>query len=610
MKETRFIGQNKEKWKEAEQGLAQTEKDPEKLSSLFVQVVDDLSFSRTYYPYRSVRVYLNKIARLYFGIIYENQKEKTNRFAYFWKEELPQIIIFSRKELLVSLVVFLLAFSIGIFSSVQDPEFARQILGDQYVNMTIANIKNGDPMAVYKSSGEVEMFLQITFNNLMVAFRTYVFGVFMSIGTILILLYNGIMVGCFQYFFIERNLFAESALTIWLHGTLEISSIVLAGGAGLVLGSGLVFPGTYSRLQAFHLSAIRSLKLMLGITPVFVMAAIIESFLTRYTQAPDIVRFMLILLSASFIVGYFIVYPWWKNKRGWAKPLQDKKLDADNDAPLVYTTVKHNGDVIKDAFVLYSKYFTPIARMVVVVSVLVATAKFFAVSEQAAMRYYMEWWQYLGSNLFSFLTTNTWELVLINTIAITLVSYTTLRAVKSDFTNIPASRFLFKEFLLILFTIAIPISLLFLLEGLGVFLFIVGYLFCMMLLYAFFVYNAQPVKALDETFSIIRNNFGQWFGLAIVLILLCLSFFLILLSPVTYLFTEFLSFNVGETDKWIDTVISLTELFIKTAVFLFAIPLVLIAATLFFHSGLEVSRAENLAEKISQFKNRYLKNEL
>jgi len=148
------------------------------------------------------------------------------------------------------------------------------------------------------------------------------------------------------------------------------------------------------------------------------------------------------------------------------------------------------------------------------------------------------------------------------------------------------------------------------LEGLGVFLFIVGYLFCMMLLYAFFVYNAQPVKALDETFSIIRNNFGQWFGLAIVLILLCLSFFLILLSPVTYLFTEFLSFNVGETDKWIDTVISLTELFIKTAVFLFAIPLVLIAATLFFHSGLEVSRAENLAEKISQFKNRYLKNEL
>ncbi|MCU0382924.1 MAG: stage II sporulation protein M [Cyclobacteriaceae bacterium] len=608
MKETRFIGQNKEKWKEAEHVLAQTDKDPEKLSSLFVQVVDDLSFSRTYYPYRSVRVYLNKIARQYFGIIYENQKEKTNRFAYFWKEELPQIIIFSKKELLISLVVFLLAFGIGIFSSVQDPEFPRQILGDQYVNMTIANIKNGDPMAVYKSSGEIEMFLQITLNNLMVAFRTYVFGVFMSIGTILILLYNGIMVGCFQYFFIERNLFAESALTIWLHGTLEISSIVLAGGAGLVLGSGLVFPGTYSRLQAFHLSAIRSLKLMLGITPVFVMAALIESFLTRYTQAPDIVRLALILLSASFIIGYFIVYPWWKNKKGWAKPLQDKKLDADNEAPLVYNTIKHNGDIIKDAFVLYSKYFTPIARTVVIVSVLVTAAKFYTEPDAATMRFYMEWWQYLATDLFSFLKTSSWEYLIINAFAITIVAYTTLHVVKTDFTKVPASRFHFKEWTLVFLTSTILIGLLYLLEGFGVLIFIAGYLLLFMLMYSFFLCNARPGKAIDETFTVVKTNFGQWFGLAIVLILLCLSFFLILLSPLTYLLTEFLNFNVGPDDKWIDNIISLIEIFIKTSVFLFAMPLVLMAASLLLHSGLEVSRAETLADKIIQFKNRYTKN--
>ncbi|NBP71109.1 MAG: stage II sporulation protein M, partial [Cytophagia bacterium] len=65
MKETRFIAQNKEKWQESERLLKESTKDPEKISTLFTQVVDDLSYSRTYYPNRSVRVYLNKIAREY-----------------------------------------------------------------------------------------------------------------------------------------------------------------------------------------------------------------------------------------------------------------------------------------------------------------------------------------------------------------------------------------------------------------------------------------------------------------------------------------------------------------------------------------------------------------
>src|SRR5688572_12058343 len=277
MKETRFIAQNKEKWLESETLLSSPAKDPEKLGSLFTQIVDDLSYSRTYYPNRSVKVYLNKIAREYFSIIYSRQRDKKNTFRMFWTDELPQIIIHCRKELLLSFLFFCLAFGIGVFSSMKDPQFVSSILGDQYVAMTKANIESGDPMAVYKSSNEFNMFLGITFNNLFVAFRTYVFGIFLSIGSLAILLYNGIMVGCFQYFFIERGLFAESALTIWLHGTLEISSIILAGGAGMTLGSGLVFPGTYSRLQAFQVSGTRSLKLMLGISPIFVFAAIIES---------------------------------------------------------------------------------------------------------------------------------------------------------------------------------------------------------------------------------------------------------------------------------------------------------------------------------------------
>jgi uncharacterized membrane protein SpoIIM required for sporulation len=296
MKETRFISQNKEKWNQAETLLESPVKNPEKLSNLFIQVVDDLSYSRTYYPNRSVRVYLNKIARQFFSIIYSHKREKHNLFKLFWLDELPQIILFARRELLISFLVFLVAMIIGVFSAYNDPQFTSTILGDSYVSMTEENIKSGDPMAVYKQSQEFEMFLGITVNNLLVAFRTYVLGIFLGIGTLASLVYNGIMVGCFQYYFVERGLIAESALTIWLHGTLEISSIILAGGAGLTLGSGLIFPGTYSRLQSLQIAGIRSLKLMLGITPVFILAAIIESFLTRYTDAPTLLKLILIIL--------------------------------------------------------------------------------------------------------------------------------------------------------------------------------------------------------------------------------------------------------------------------------------------------------------------------
>ncbi|HUM48121.1 MAG TPA: stage II sporulation protein M, partial [Chitinophagales bacterium] len=295
MRETNFIKQNKEKWAEFEDVLKQEKKDPDKLSNLFVQITDDLSFSRTFYPNRYVRVYLNNLAQRTFLNIYKNKKEKRGRFLHFWKEELPLLVYQSRREFFLSLLIFLLSFSIGIFSSIHDHDFAALILGDNYVNMTTENIKSGDPMKVYKESNGMDMFLGITFNNLRVAFMTYVFGILYAAGTIAILLYNGIMVGTFQYFFIERDLFRESFLTIWMHGTLEISCIIIAGAAGLVLGKGLVFPGTYSRLQSLQLSARRSLKIMMGIAPIIVAAAIIESFFTRFTDAPDLARLCVIL---------------------------------------------------------------------------------------------------------------------------------------------------------------------------------------------------------------------------------------------------------------------------------------------------------------------------
>lgn len=307
MKESRFIEQNKKKWKELE---TQLEKDnPKKLSELFIQITDDLSFSRTFYKNRSVRAYLNDVAQTLFQKIYKGGDNKKGQFIQFWKKDLPLVLFNCKYELLVSFMVFVVAALIGIYSTAKDPNFAADILGSDYVTMTTENIEKGDPMAVYKSHGAFDSFLGITFNNIFVAFRTFISGVLLAIGSLFILIYNGVMVGTFQYFFIERGLFSESALTIWQHGTIEILSIIIAGGAGITMGKGILFPGTLTRYQSFRLSAQRGLKIMIGLIPLFVLAGFIEGFLTRYTELPTWVRVLSILVSLSLMVFYFVVYP-------------------------------------------------------------------------------------------------------------------------------------------------------------------------------------------------------------------------------------------------------------------------------------------------------------
>jgi len=181
--------------------------------------------------------------------------------------------------------------------------------------MTLENIHKGDPMAVYKQMNPSGMFLAITLNNLWVAFRTAIFGVFLSIGSALSILQNGIMVGAFQSFFYQKGLLWESSLTIFLHGTYELFSIVIAGASGFVIGSGIIFPESYSRLDSFKRGVMQGVKLLIGIVPLFITAAFLEGFITRLTASPLAIKISIILFSLLTILFYFFIYPTFITKK-------------------------------------------------------------------------------------------------------------------------------------------------------------------------------------------------------------------------------------------------------------------------------------------------------
>ena len=310
MKEVTFIRRNIDKWKEAEKVVEQaTNLSPDRLADVYTELTADLAFAQTHFPTSRMSIYLNNLASALHNKIYQNKREKWTRIITFWTQEIPQIMYDARRELLVSFIIFTVSVLIGAVSAAGDLDFVRLILGNGYVDMTLDNIANGEPMAVYNGSSEVPMFLGITLNNIMVSFYCFAMGILTSFGTGYMLFNNGVMIGAFQMFFFQHGLLGESMLAIWLHGTLEIWSIIVAGAAGLALGNGWLFPGTYSRLESFKRGAKRGVKIVVGTIPIFIMAGFIESFITRHTELPDILRLGLILISLAFIIFYYIYLP-------------------------------------------------------------------------------------------------------------------------------------------------------------------------------------------------------------------------------------------------------------------------------------------------------------
>jgi len=310
MKEIDFLHKNIKKWEEFELLLEKRgQKDPDRLYNLYIELTDDLAYAKTYFPQGESVVRLNQLAQKVHGLIYQNKPIDKKRFFSFWGQELPLLFYSVRKEFYVAFSVFFISVLMGILSTYYQPEFVKVILGDRYVNMTLENIRNNDPMAVYKNMNEVPMFLGITINNVMVSFYAFVLGIVTSFGTGFILFQNGLMLGTFHTFLAQHGVVLDAFATIWIHGTIEIFSIVVAGTAGFVMGNSFIFPGTYKRGYAFKLAARKGAKLAMGLVPFFIVAGFLEGFVTRHTEIPYWGRLAFIGLSLSGIVYYFFIYP-------------------------------------------------------------------------------------------------------------------------------------------------------------------------------------------------------------------------------------------------------------------------------------------------------------
>jgi uncharacterized membrane protein SpoIIM required for sporulation len=598
MREKRFVERNQKNWARFEEASqSDSNVNPEEFSDLFSKITEDLSYSRTHYPKRSIRVYLNGLAQNIYLKLHRRRGNKLGKFRQFWAHELPLALYEAKSELNLSLLFFLGAMAIGILSAVHDPNFAQVILGSEYVEMTEQNIANGDPMGVYKSGREFDMFFAITLNNIFVAFRTFVLGAFFGVGTLVIMLYNGIMVGTFQYFFIERDLLQESFLTIWMHGALEISSIVIAGAAGLTMGRGLLFPGTLPRRQSFIIGARRAMKIMLGLVPFFILAGFIEGFFTRLTEMPDLIRGSFIFSCFAFVGAYFWWYPSIRFRGRPKNLVSQEELIPDLREKPDLNQLRKTREVFTTTFIIYRKVFFRIIGFAAALAIC-----------YAALFYLMHGSE--GLDLIDFRSVDPFSLYqfhdysvfpvsfFLNTFFIATmlaVSYELFRRFYPEFSG----KFKWSHLVKILVLVSIfELSTLadqVLVAALGI--------IAIPFLTFWLIVSIRQSQSLPNSFSTMlallngtkRHIFVSFISVALIsfLILVLLS------SPFTWFYLEIIQWNIDADSEMKEKVALLTLIFIDYLGLGLVLPLLLFSQLLEYHSALEAKNATSLAGRVS-----------
>ena len=311
MREVAFIKQNKDKWLEVEAVLNERKPiSPDQMADYYVQLLGDLSFAQTYYTKSNTVTYLNFLVTQIYQKIYKTKRIEKNRLKFFFTDYVPMLAYKYRKLIYFSFILFFFFALVGTLSAYYEPRYVRAIMGDMYVNMTLENIENGDPMAVYKQGSNWATAIAITFNNIRVAFYCFLCGITAGTVTFLMALRNAVILGAFMYFCYQMGEIEAALRALWLHGAMEIFSIIIAIAAGFVLTGGILFPKTYSRMLSFKIAFKEGLSLLFGTVPFFIAAGFIEGFITRYYyDMPLWLNLTIILGTLAVITYYFLIYP-------------------------------------------------------------------------------------------------------------------------------------------------------------------------------------------------------------------------------------------------------------------------------------------------------------
>jgi uncharacterized membrane protein SpoIIM required for sporulation len=309
-------GDRRERWQELTQLLdrcargglgALSVAEVKRLCQLYRQATMDLSRARTAGDDPGLVLYLNHLAARAHGQVYRSRPVNLRPALTFLSHTFPSLVRRRARPILVSAAVFLLTTLASFLAVLRQPDLAYSLFDERVVEFE--NVRLERQEGEYRGNFTFEVgesplvAVMIIGNNIKVAVLAFAFGALCCLPGVLLLVYNGRMVGTLTGLAWNHGFLRDFYALILTHGVLELTAITIAGGAGLLLGWALIAPGQLPRRDALRLAAGDGVGLLAGAAALLVVAGLIEAHVTPHFSQP--VRWSVAALSALALVGYF-----------------------------------------------------------------------------------------------------------------------------------------------------------------------------------------------------------------------------------------------------------------------------------------------------------------
>ena len=270
------------------------------LGLLYRSLINDLSRAQSQPEYQHLEPYLNNLAQRCHGRVYEHPPATWSNVRDFFLVDFPRCF---RKNILYIALAFLM-FALGSALAMaivnQHPQTERYFLPQSSIDLLDRGKLWTDGTQANPSQSSFLMT-----NNIRVAINAFAMGVMLGVGTLILLFHNGLFAfgGPLQVC-IEHGMGHRLIQFMLAHGVIELTTIFIAGGAGMIIGFSILFPGDLPRWQAMRAKSKEALVLIMGCFPMLVLAGLIEGMVSLNQHVGFTLRLIVALISAVFLVGY------------------------------------------------------------------------------------------------------------------------------------------------------------------------------------------------------------------------------------------------------------------------------------------------------------------
>ncbi len=307
----RWVTRKDSNWQTLNRLLLQAEKkglkslsadEIKQMASLYRSVTADFAKAKTNKLGKNLTQKLQSLTSRGYSQIYQgNRRQEWQGVKEFYTWGFPQVFRETAIYTAIATAIFFIPALIGWWYGWHDPAFLDLTVPQSLIHkvrdqgeLWMGSILGNQPVA---STG-------IMTNNLGVSFKAIAGGATAGIFTIIIMAYNGLHIGTIGALVTKYGLGYPFWAFVAPHGSLELPAIFLAGGAGLLIGKAMVFPGKYSRIDALKINGRKAAQLTFGIIPLMIIAGVIEGFFSPSLAVPSAFKYIV----GAIIFGLLCLY--------------------------------------------------------------------------------------------------------------------------------------------------------------------------------------------------------------------------------------------------------------------------------------------------------------